>query len=261
MGNQNTHIKKCLFCGTEAKSFKKLEHIIPESLGNKTYVLNTAVCDDCNKYFSNLENYFVHHHLASAIRLLSLSETKKGKPPMQPLEGGEIRKQKDGKLELTQSKVESESFSITFFANDIVIKGTYNLPETDAKKISRILSKIGLETLFLKERDIAFSHEYNQIRYYARYGNTLKFIPFLWKSRNEINIDLKIAEISNNSSGIYKFAAIYVPGCIYYIPLHRFTETHAFDYLAELYSLIKVYNPTKIKRDPISFEAWGSTIK
>ena len=49
---------------------------MPESLGNTSFVLREVVCDNCNHYFSKLENYFIHHHLSSPYRLLSIDKTK-----------------------------------------------------------------------------------------------------------------------------------------------------------------------------------------
>ncbi|MBO5921575.1 MAG: hypothetical protein J6Q48_04230, partial [Bacteroidaceae bacterium] len=44
---------KCIFCKQESTNAKSVEHIIPETLGNKTFVLPLGmVCDQCNNYFS-----------------------------------------------------------------------------------------------------------------------------------------------------------------------------------------------------------------
>jgi HNH endonuclease len=50
---------KCLYCLKDKNevSFTKVEHTIPESLGNQSYVLPVGfVCDDCNNFFSTIEN-------------------------------------------------------------------------------------------------------------------------------------------------------------------------------------------------------------
>lgn len=258
MGNTKSQPTECLFCGNEGKSFENIEHIIPESLGNKALVLAGVVCDKCNSYFSELENYFAHHHLSSAVRLLSVPETKKGKPPMQALESGDARRQDDGKITFKQPffpGTESEQFSITFFAEDVIIKGNYLLPDADAKKLSRLLAKCGLETLYLKKGDIAYSPAFDPIRRYARYGDTVPFVPFLWHYQNEKNAELLLAEMTHRSQGVFFFATIFVPGCVYFVPLSRFEETLAFNKLAELYSLNKVSEPGLLKREPIKFEA------
>lgn len=43
----------CIFCHKDSSGSKSLEHIIPESLGNKKWVLPKGyVCDACNNYFA-----------------------------------------------------------------------------------------------------------------------------------------------------------------------------------------------------------------
>lgn len=52
--------KKCRFCGKSQNevSFKKIAHIFPESIGNKSYASNYE-CDNCNQYFGNtIENSY-----------------------------------------------------------------------------------------------------------------------------------------------------------------------------------------------------------
>ena len=43
----------CIFCKQDSTKSKSIEHVIPESLGNKTIVLPVGVvCDSCNNYFA-----------------------------------------------------------------------------------------------------------------------------------------------------------------------------------------------------------------
>ena len=44
---------ECIFCKSTTASFTSVEHIVPESLGNRQHVLPPGVvCDSCNNYFS-----------------------------------------------------------------------------------------------------------------------------------------------------------------------------------------------------------------
>lgn len=44
---------QCIFCHKDSSNSKSVEHIIPESLGNKEFILPIGyVCDACNNYFS-----------------------------------------------------------------------------------------------------------------------------------------------------------------------------------------------------------------
>jgi hypothetical protein len=43
----------CIFCTQNSENSKSVEHIVPESLGNKSTVLSKGiVCDGCNNYFA-----------------------------------------------------------------------------------------------------------------------------------------------------------------------------------------------------------------
>jgi hypothetical protein len=143
----------CLFCGPEASSFETPEHPIPESLGNTTFILRKVVCDSCNQYFSKLDGYFIHHYHTSPARLIALQNTKKGKPPMQTIPHGEIRKESGGRLNFNQAILPDATepqIKITCLANEIILNGTIFLEDADAKLLSRFLAKCGLETLYIK---------------------------------------------------------------------------------------------------------------
>jgi len=256
LNNQRSHFKQCLFCGTNGKSFNNIEHIIPASLGNKTFTLEKIVCDKCNEYFSKLEEYFIQNHFSSINRLFSVPKTKKGKPPKQNLKCGIAYRDKNGKIVFEQSSLLNDpnnQLSITFFAEDISIKTSYPQSDVNAKKLSRVLAKIGLETLYFKEGEIAYSSEFDLIRHYARFGDTIPFIPFMWHYQTEKNVEILLAEINHQSKDIFYFATIFVSGCVYFIPLHKFNDDFIFNKIANKYSLNKVTDLGLLKREPIEF--------
>ena len=46
-------MKRCIFCGNDSSNSKSVEHIVPESFGNKCIILKKGiVCDKCNNYFA-----------------------------------------------------------------------------------------------------------------------------------------------------------------------------------------------------------------
>lgn len=60
LGNRND--KTCRFCGKNEKevSFKKIAHVLPESIGNHN-IFSYYECDDCNDYFGKtIENEFAN---------------------------------------------------------------------------------------------------------------------------------------------------------------------------------------------------------
>lgn len=44
---------RCFFCKEDSSSSKSIEHIVPESIGNKAFTLPCGyVCDKCNNYLA-----------------------------------------------------------------------------------------------------------------------------------------------------------------------------------------------------------------
>lgn len=218
----------CLFCKKTDVNFKKKEHIIPESIGNTRFILpKGVVCDNCNQYFSKLDNYFCHHHLAAAEKLLFLDRTKKGKPPSLILQDGEMRKEKGGRINFKQSilpGMAEEQFSISFFEEDIALKAAWYLPDTDSKKISRFLAKAAIETLYLKKDTVAFQADFDYVRNYARNGSRNNYLPFLWCKQPHVGIDIYILQIETKKNGIFDFGTVFLPNIAYIIPLNRVDE-------------------------------------
>lgn len=76
-------VKKCIFCGADSSGSKSVEHIIPESLGNKEYVLpRGVVCDKCNNYFARkIEGPVLSLDGFRQLRFYSFIENKEGRIP------------------------------------------------------------------------------------------------------------------------------------------------------------------------------------
>ena len=72
---------ECIFCHKDSSTSKSIEHIIPESLGNKDYVLPTGyVCDECNHYFAiKVEKELLSQPYFVSMRSRNEILTKKGK--------------------------------------------------------------------------------------------------------------------------------------------------------------------------------------
>lgn len=70
----------CIFCDQKVKK-SSLEHIVPESLGNKLYTLEIgAICGDCNNRFSKFDAKAITNTILGHERSRLNVETKKGKP-------------------------------------------------------------------------------------------------------------------------------------------------------------------------------------
>lgn len=71
----------CIFCHKDASTSKSVEHIIPESLGNKHHLLPKGyVCDKCNNYFSvKIEKELLAQPYFVSMRFRNEILTKKNK--------------------------------------------------------------------------------------------------------------------------------------------------------------------------------------
>ena len=74
---------RCLFCKEDSSSTKSIEHIIPESLGNKTFTLPRGyVCDKCNNYLvREVEKPFLEREDMRLLRFQEDIPSKKNKFP------------------------------------------------------------------------------------------------------------------------------------------------------------------------------------
>ena len=71
---------QCIFCHKDSSTSKSVEHIIPESLGNKHHYLPKGyVCDACNNYFSiKIEKELLAQPYFVSMRFRNEILTKKG---------------------------------------------------------------------------------------------------------------------------------------------------------------------------------------
>lgn len=74
---------RCLFCKEDSSSAKSIEHVIPESLGNKTFTLPRGyVCDKCNNYLAReIEKPFLERDDMRLLRFQEDIPSKKNKFP------------------------------------------------------------------------------------------------------------------------------------------------------------------------------------
>ncbi|HET6225425.1 MAG TPA: HNH endonuclease [Bacteroidia bacterium] len=175
---------KCIFCKQDASSSKSVEHIVPESLGNKNNVLPKGiVCDGCNNYFSlKVEKKVLEMSYFQSLRYRNGIESKKNRIPkgkaLIPITKYEadviIHKNKPIEVILDTASFELiEKGEIKHF----ILPFNSEFPKED-KIFSRFLAKIGLEMSALKilEHDKSaqnlFAEEValDPIRNYARFN-------------------------------------------------------------------------------------------
>ena len=179
----------CIFCHKDSSTSKSVEHIIPESLGNKEHILPKGyVCDACNNYFSvKIEKELLAQPYFVSMRFRNEILTKKGRFVKEKMFFPEIAKSgevvmyttEDGHIEAV---VDEELYDLIEAGKAKTIIGPYfPEPEYPNPIMSRFLAKCAYEYFLYNvgeenydlcvqellgcENDIL-----NTLREYARYG-------------------------------------------------------------------------------------------
>ncbi len=191
----------CLFCKTEG-IFRTKEHIIPESLGNKTEIIRNVICEKCQNYFGReIEKPALEKTNLAIWRTYLGIQTKKRKLPsvnLDPPTRGAIPSfhpmteygigftaWEDGSMSLD---IRNPCQERRFLNN----KSEYTLVMTPwhLSILGRLLGKMGLELLSLTDTKYALSSEFDEIRSFVRFGNTKHLWPIYCRQRGNIE-DLK----------------------------------------------------------------------
>ena len=180
---------QCVFCHKDSSNSKSVEHIIPESLGNKHYFLPKGyVCDECNHYFAiKIENELLSQPYFISMRFRNEILTKKGRFVKEKLFFPEVKKSSEVVMYTTddgfiEAVVDEELYDLIKAGKTKTMIGPY-IPEPEYPNVimSRFLAKCAYEfflynmgkekydlcvqELLCKESDIL-----KALREYARFG-------------------------------------------------------------------------------------------
>jgi len=183
----------CIFCKASTRDSISVEHIIPESLGNKGKILEKGiVCDNCNNYFAiKIEKPLLDLEYFKCLRARNEIESKKRKIPVENVlfEGSnshsEIRRPPNSTtLDVTIN-------DLSFFnqiMNGEIKKLVYPVqfaPPPDNYIISRFLAKVAIEVvaqrLSVSNEGLEYlvnETQFDEIREFARYGKRHKTWPY-----------------------------------------------------------------------------------
>lgn len=169
---------KCIFC-ENINTAKSIEHIVPESFGNKNYTLEKgAVCDKCNNSFSSFEGKALTNSVFVMERCRFGIATKKGKP---------------AKGQVNKLVVEADS---EFRKHIVTLKGIdqknvnvidektgafeLTVPTFDKSEsaVSKLLLTIGLESLYKSQKDLYEKYDFSELRDYIMNRNRIDW-PFV----------------------------------------------------------------------------------
>lgn len=179
-----------LFCEKEGP-YSTVEHIVPESLGNKRLVLTGIVCDHCQNYLGKeVEEYVLRRSPIGAWWVLAGVQTKHGKQPIFSF------RQPDKDSGRFPDRHSANDDSVTFIGSeegDCLVefddKWVHNKvsegTKTDFRLVltpkmlhmmGRFLGKVGLEMLARDHDEVARNSRYNSLRRFVRFGQPTGFL-------------------------------------------------------------------------------------
>jgi hypothetical protein len=161
-----------------------VEHIIPESLGNKSHALRKGiVCDSCNNYFGNkVEKKVLEKPYFKNVRYRNFITTKKGrlvsdKTLFPHKEGGWVNVWLDEDGIIFDSKDNHILKLIMEGEINKLIIPIVDQPNENDYEVSRFLAKVALEMLTYRIEnnedwieEIISNNQLDPIRNYARFG-------------------------------------------------------------------------------------------
>jgi hypothetical protein len=143
---------RCIFCREDTAASCSIEHILPESLGNKLHVLPPGVvCDRCNNYFSHsVEKPFLDSPSIEHLRFHKGLEGKRGRIPS--IKGFmfphfPVTLFRDTRSEGLAVDVPEESIATLLSAKAGRLIMLLTAPMSSATVISRFVAKVALEAL------------------------------------------------------------------------------------------------------------------
>lgn len=198
---------KCIFCKNNSSNSKSVEHIIPESLGNKKNILSKGiVCDSCNNYFGNkIEKNVLEMPYFKSLRSRIMIENKKGKIPRisgftKNKEEVEITFSLNGDNTLEVLYKDEKTLETLLSHNEIYVPFIPEPPENDLL-ISKFIGKIAIEALAKRvssvedwQNDFIENESLDQLRDFVRYGKGYSIWPYYIRridGENQIKYDKK----------------------------------------------------------------------
>lgn len=193
---------QCLFCRTQG-NFGTREHIVPESLGNDTDILEGVICSSCQNYFGKeIEKAALEKTPIALWRTYLGIQTKKKHLPSvnldPPARGAIPAFHPASDTGIGFSAHEDGSTSIDVY--NPLLKQRLLLQDKDEYRmvlspwhlsiLGRFLGKMGLEYVALADLNYAFSVQFDDMRSFVRYGSTKYLWPIYWGKQGKLE-DLK----------------------------------------------------------------------
>lgn len=161
----------CLFCRETDRTFKSVEHILPESLGNKEWTLPAGiVCDQCNNGpLAAAEQDLCEFFPIKAVRAMAATKSKRGRYPEFKFGAGTM--QHDGEtLTININDAHgSETLKETGRVGSAVRLNTNftsdkPVPERTTRRVAASMLKAALETAVNECPELAYSPKLDYVR-------------------------------------------------------------------------------------------------
>lgn len=199
---------RCIFCKNDSSNSKSVEHIIPESLGNKSHILQKGiVCDGCNNYFGNkIEKNVLDMPYFKSLRGRVLIGNKKGKIPRisgftKNKEDVEIAFSLNGDNTFEVIYKNEKTLETLISHNELYVPFIPEPPKNDLL-ISKFIGKIALEAFAQRvsfvedwQDDFVQLKALDELRNFVRYGKGYTIWPYYIRridSENQIKYDEKL---------------------------------------------------------------------
>jgi hypothetical protein len=167
----------CIFCDIPNHAVS-IEHIVPESLGNKHYLMpRGTVCDLCNTRFCASEKKVLEKTILSFLRAQNAVTTKAGKHSKGKIKDFEFEGSSNFVKDLILIKSIGEENTKQISTNGTI---TITLPsfEKCADAMAKVLLKIGLESIFFSQKVIYDKYNFEALKEFLILKNN-KDWPFI----------------------------------------------------------------------------------
>lgn len=182
---------KCIFCKNDSSNSKSVEHIIPESLGNKSQILKKGiVCDGCNNYFARkIEKPVLEMPYYKSLRGRVLFENKKGKIPRisgftKNKDSVEIIFSQDGTNTIEVIYKDEKALEALINHDEIYIPLIPEPPKNDLL-VSKFIGKIAIEAFAKRvspaegwQNDFVENEGLDELRKFVRFGEGYPIWPY-----------------------------------------------------------------------------------
>lgn len=164
-------VSPCIICKSVENTFKAVEHIFPDSLGNSELILEKGfVCDNCNsEILSKIDEDLQKFSPIAFLRVYFTPYTKSGKLPSANFQNMSIIKSRANKIDIKfkdkSTKIKKEKLSGDLYK----FNTTFRSGPLNIIKVMRSLYKIAYETLALKNgKDFVLSEKYKDARSFIK---------------------------------------------------------------------------------------------